>query len=126
MKDTIPKTLKNGRYIINLNSSGESGSHWVCMIKQTQSVYYFDPYGVYPVQNLVDLCLKRKLKLYYNMTQIQHVDSILCGWFCIAFLHFMETAKGDMIEKCFDFDDLFNSNTKKNDVILKKYINKIY
>lgn len=123
MKDEIPSNLKNGRYIINLNSAGESGSHWACFIKDKNYVMYMDSFGAYPVQNLVDICKNMKLKLFYNMTQLQHVKSILCGWFCVAFFHFLNNNKnGSLVERCFMFDDMFEKNTNKNDQILVNYI----
>ena len=125
LKDMIPKKLSNGSYIVNLNSSGENGSHWTAFIKTTKEVFYFDPFGVYPVQNLMDIADKLKLQTYYNMTQLQDMSSILCGYFCIAYLYFMLHNKGTMFEKCIRFDKLFKKNTKQNDKLLIAYMKEI-
>jgi hypothetical protein len=46
MKDEIPKRLKNGVYIINLQSSDEgSGSHWLNLIVRDKTALYVDPFG---------------------------------------------------------------------------------
>jgi hypothetical protein len=64
MKNEIPETLKNGNYIINLENSGQGGSHWCCFIKKGNIVYYFDPFGAYPVQRLIDICNSKKINIY--------------------------------------------------------------
>ncbi len=33
MKDELENNLKEGNYIINLENSNQSGSHWTCFIK---------------------------------------------------------------------------------------------
>ncbi len=125
MKNNIPKRLANGCYIINLNSVGESGSHWTCFIKDNKEVFYFDSYGGYPVQNLMDMAEKQKLQVYYNMTQLQHIESILCGYFCLAFLYYMLHNEGNMFDKCIRFEKLFKKNTKMNDKLLIKYMKEL-
>jgi hypothetical protein len=67
-------------------------------------------------------------KLYYNKDDIQHISSILCGYFCIGFLHYAQynKAKIDIIDKMNNYVELFNKNTKTNDKKIKDYINHYY
>ena len=39
------KLSSKSRYIINLSSSNNSGSHWVCIILKGKKAYYFDSLG---------------------------------------------------------------------------------
>jgi len=113
-KDQLKGKLSDGRYIINLENTGQSGSHWVCFLKHNNIVYYFDSFGVYPVQQLVNICNKYKYELFYNLTQIQDKKSILCGWFCLGFLKYLQTSKNkNLLMRCFDYDDMFLLDNKR-------------
>jgi hypothetical protein len=127
MKDEIPNDLKEGNYIINLENSNQSGSHWTCFIKDKNNVYYYDSFGVVMPQNLFNIAVKNNLNLYYIDKHDQNIDSTSCGWWCIAFLYLMNTTKGNMLDRMKKFDKKFNNkNRKENEILLKKYIDKIY
>ena len=120
--------LKNGNYILNLDSYGKSGTHWTCFIKDKKNIYYFDSYGVYPPIEISQLSDKNNLNLYYNKDDIQDYKSILCGYFCVSLFHYIKTNKTkNIIDRLNDFISLFKkTNTKKNDDIIKNYIKKFY
>ena len=127
MKDEIPNDLKEGNYIINLENSNQSGSHWTCFIKDKNNVYYYDSFGVVPPQNIYDISVKNSLNLYYIDKHDQNLDATSCGWWCIAFLYFMNNTKGSMLDNMKKFDKKFNNKkTIDNEIELKKYIDKIY
>ena len=44
MKDELPSDLKEGNYIINLENSNQSGSHWTCFIKSKNDIFYYDSF----------------------------------------------------------------------------------
>lgn len=77
---SINSTLVDGNYIINMQSSTDegNGTHWVCFIKRTDTIYYMDSFGMPPPQDLVDLGHKYSDKIFYNNKQIQNMKSILC------------------------------------------------
>ena len=97
-KDSLPKTIKNGGYIINLQDEIGPGTHWVALFvednlvnsknNKNNSVIYFDSYGVeyLPVQILKFIGNKPIKSSYFR---IQSYDSVMCGFFCILFLRFM-------------------------------------
>ena len=127
MKDEIPTDLKEGNYIINLQNSYENGSHWTCFIKDKNNVYYYDSFGIVPPQNLFNIAVKNSLNLYYIDKHDQNLDATSCGWWCIAFLYFMNNTKDNMLNNMKKFDKKFNNkNRKENEIDLKKYIDKIY
>ena len=54
-----------------------------------------------------------------NIFRVQAYNSIMCGYFCIAFIDFMFKGKSLM-----DYTNLFSPNDfKKNDTILKYFMN---
>ena len=127
MKDEIPNDLKEGNYIINLENSNQSGSHWTCFIKDKNNIYYYDSFGVVPPQNLYDISVKNSLNLYYIDKHDQNLDSTSCGYWVIAFLYYMNNTKGNKLDIMKKFDKKFNNKkTIDNEIELKKYIDKIY
>jgi hypothetical protein len=86
MKDELPSKLKNGFYIINLQSSNiGSGTHWTAFYYNSKHSYYFDAFGF-----LAPVEVEQKLNEYtYNNKQIQNLKSTACGYYCIAFIIFI-------------------------------------
>jgi hypothetical protein len=125
MKDEITlDNLKNGNYIMNLQNHNQDGSHWCCFIKRSKIINYFDPFGIVPPENEVNLFHANHDTLYYNKTQIQDVKSKCCGWFCIAFLRYMAINNSYGLKKADGFIKQFDLiNRKKNDKICKNIAN---
>jgi len=101
-KDDLPKRMKaNKAYIINLeneeNLDGENneGSHWTCFYvceypNSKAEAIYFDPFG-FPPPEIVKKVVKDTfgISLPHTKTDIQSLMSNACGWYCMAFLHFI-------------------------------------
>lgn len=109
--------ISNGCYIINLDNSHNEGTHWTALFILNNEHYYFDSYGFIAPQSVQD---KLNDYYYWNDSQIQHLDSILCGWYCIAFLFLMQYNKEKSIKRRYkNFIDLFDKkNLINNDYIL--------
>ena len=107
MKDKLPKKLKNGWYIVNMQSSNVgNGTHWVCFHNINNNLFYFDSYGIEPPLEI----LKNANSCYYNVNEIQSYNSQACGWFCVALiLYYFKFHNTDSFFKCFSAD------TRKND-----------
>jgi hypothetical protein len=128
-KDEITtKNFTNGNYIINLQNHNQDGSHWTALIRNNENVFYVDSFGVCPPQNIVTICKQLKLQIFYNNTDIQNMNSNLCGYFCIAlFIYLEKHKKQNMFDNIQDFTDMFNNkDSSKNDAILKRYINSFW
>lgn len=111
MKDELPVKLKRGFYIVNLQSSNVgNGTHWTAFYYSPKHSYYFDAFGFVAPEEV-----ENKFKVYtYNDKQIQDLKSTACGYYCIAFILFMNGQKNK--NKGFEtFVDLFSDDTKKND-----------
>ena len=104
MKDELEDNLKEGNYIINLENSNQSGSHWTCFIKDKNNVYYYDSFAVVPPQNAYNIFLKNVDNIYYIDKHDQNLDSMSCGYWVISYLYFMNNTKGPMLDRMKKFD----------------------
>ena len=141
-KNELPRKLKYNRaYVINLQDSVDDegkendGSHWTCLQVQQYpdgkiEPFFFDPYGAPPSESIKkfvkDTCGKY---LPYNTKDIQSLMNNACGFYCLAFLHFINASEyrsrdlySDVEKFLAMFDDLNESHDwKKNEYILKHF-----
>lgn len=120
-KDKLPKDLKDGWYVMNLqNSNDGGGSHWTCFksINGSKIIEYFDAFGFSPPLEVYE---RAKSDILYSERQIQDINSTTCGWFCIAAII---SDKGyERPKSHFDkFINMFSNNTNINDKILSKFL----
>lgn len=142
-KSELPKKLKtNKSYIINLDdevdkASGilSGGTHWTCFQimeypNGKKEGIYFDSYGVGPPEIVKKLVSDNfKIGLPYNTKDIQSLMNEACGWYCLAFLHFINVYPQRSKNLYWDtegflelFEDLNKSiDFKKNEYILKMF-----
>lgn len=114
----------NKNIIVNLSSSTDedNGSHWCALfVNRHSQCFYFDPFGIVPPKAVMSFCKKKRV--CFSETQVQDLSSSKCGFFCIAFLSYMNT--DDRVpdhESIKNFLLKFNNDdTRENDVILKKH-----
>lgn len=142
-KDQAPKQFKfNKSYIINLDDEFDeggnlqSGSHWTCLQinkypnGQIQGIY-FDPFGIAPPKDIIDAYKRTTGKSHFphNTKDIQSLMSNACGWYCSAFLHFINNfshRSKDLyqdVEHFLEFFDDLNKSVdfKKNEFMLKQF-----
>ena len=112
MKDQLPKKLKKGFYVINLASETDNngGTHWTTLYYSSQNSFYYDAFGF-----LAPVEVENKTKSYiYSTNEIQDINSSACGFYCIAFIIYMNSQKNKM-EGFKNFVHQFSKDTKKND-----------
>ncbi len=141
-KDDLPDKLEfNKGYIINLEDEFDEdgkrngGSHWTCFQinkypnGKVEGIY-FDPYGVGKPQDVKNAIIRTIGKnIPETKKDIQSLMNNACGWYCCAFLHFINSSQyrsKDLyqdVETFLDmFDDLDKSiDFKKNEYILKHF-----
>ena len=112
--DRMPNKLKNGFYVINLNGR----SHWTCLMKDGKDYFYFDSYGFVPSQEIED----QIGEYIYSDIDLQHLNSSSCGFFCIAWMMWMQDHKNKKLAFS-NFLKLFSEDTKKNEIILNRLLN---
>lgn len=88
MKNTLPPyPHKNESAIINLDSSENSGTHWVAYKKTGNVVNYFDSFGnLKPPKELVRY-FGKNVKISYNNERYQNFNQFNCGHLCLEFLY---------------------------------------
>ena len=45
-RDNLPKTIKNGAYVINPDEYADVSTHWIALYVKDNEVSYFDSFGV--------------------------------------------------------------------------------
>lgn len=134
------KLKHNMCYIINLedqyNEDGEpnDGSHYTCFLYNKypkkdcrDEMVYFDSYGVAPVDEVLEFCNVKEMP--YNIVDIQSLMADCCGWFCLAFLYYVNVFPGrtmNLYRDCEHFTSLFHdlnttNNWKENEYMLKLF-----
>ena len=100
-RNNLPKTIKKGAYIINLDEYNDIGTHWIALYVSINCIY-FDSFGVDHIPNEIEQFIGSK-DIISNIFRLQVYDSIMCGYFCLMFIDFM--LPGKMLWK---FTNLFS------------------
>jgi hypothetical protein len=136
-KDQLKGKLKyNKSYIINMDNELDEdgkpngGSHYTCFQVNKYpngkvEGLYFDSFGQ-PPPKVVE---KFAGKLPYCDKDIQSLMNSACGWYCLAFLHFINASpfkSGHIYTDAGTFTDMFDDLSKstnhlKNEFILKHF-----
>ena len=116
-RDNLPKTIKDGAYVINLDEYSDIGTHWVALYVKNNDVTYFDSFGVEHIPKEIKTFISNK-NIKTNIFRIQAYDSTMCRYFCIGFINFMLSGK-----TLTDFTNLFSPNDFKgnDDKILRHF-----
>ena len=87
-----------------------------CFVCKKYEVIYFYGFGVEHVPKEIKRFIGHK-NIKASISRIQEDNSIICGYFCIGFIHFMFAGRS-----LIDFTSLFSPyNFKKNDYIILSY-----
>ena len=118
-RDNLPKTIKKGAYVINLDEYEDAGTHWISLFVKTNKAIYFDNFGIEHIPNEINKFIGNK-NIKSNIFRLQAYDSIMCGYYCIEFINYM--LKGKTL---LDYTNLFSPNDfKKNDQVIKRIFKK--
>ena len=113
-RNNLPKTIKKGAFIINLDEYDDIGTHWIVLYVRNKCIY-FDSFGVEHIPNEITTFIGNKDTIS-NIFRLQAYDSIMCGYFCLAFIDFMFAGK-----TLLQFTNLLSLyDFKKNDEIVGK------
>ena len=120
--DTIPTKYKRPAAIIaNTDEQHKPGTHWICFyIPKSGNIEYFDSYGFPPLVNGYINFLKRQ-NFKYNKKGLQSLTSNVCGHYCLCFLG--SRMNNNSMN---DFLKLFSKHSKRNDQLVRAYVNKIF
>ena len=113
-RNKLPKIIKKGAYLINLDEYENIDTHWIALCV-TNKVIYFDSFSVEHIPEEINKFIGNK-DIKANIFKLQAYDSIKCGYFCIEFINYMFDGKSVI-----DFTSLFSPHDfKKNDKIIKR------
>jgi len=106
-------------FIINLDHSHLSGTHWVCIIIHKKCVgEVFDSFGNYPNCEIKKWMNEHCNFWYYNTKMVQSPLSTSCGLFCLYFLDYRiqhgELSLNKFMNTYFDYDVNVNENLVTN------------
>ena len=142
-KDELPEELEfNKGYFINIDDSVDQdgkpspGTHWTFVQcrkypnDKTECIY-FDPYGVAPPENVKRVVKQTvgKQGLPYNTKDIQSLMNNACGFYCLAFAHFINASKfrsNNLYSDVETFVSLFEDLNKSTDFKKNEYILKMF
>jgi len=93
MRDEI-KSIKqlpnNSFFVLNLNTSKQSGSHFCACFINHKNLFYFDSYGCVHPNEITTLAKRLKLKIIGSTSVVQDLDSQACGYYCCSFIFSMK------------------------------------
>ena len=115
-RNNLPKKVKDGAYVINLDEYADIGTHWIGLFCNRSQIVYFDSFGVEYVPEEIKQFVGDK-NIIANIYWVQANNSVMCGYFCIEFIDFMLAGK-----KLTDFTRMSSPyDLKKNDDIILSY-----
>ena len=86
-RDNLPKMIKNGAYVINLDEYADVGTHWIALyVKNNNEVVYFDSFSVEHIPEEIKKLIGNNKSIKTNIFRLQACNSIMCGYFCIGFI----------------------------------------
>ena len=127
------KLKYNRFYIINLEDEYDAdgtkndGTHYTCFQVnkykngKVEGVY-LDPYGVAPPTDIDEFV---GFKIPHSKKQIQGSLNNACGWFCLAFGHYINSYEGrsrDLHTDAMNFTDHFEDLTESNHHLKNEWV----
>ena len=106
-RNNLPKIIKKGAYIINLDEYANIGTHWIALFVKPKYTVYFDSFGVEHIPKEIKNFIGDK-DIKANIFRLQAYDSNMCGYFCIEFINYMFKGK-----TLLEYTNLFSPNDFK-------------
>ena len=99
----------------------KKGTHWVSLFIDNNLALYFDYFGTgYIPQEVLNKI--RDKSITHNIFRIQANKSVMCGFYCMAFIEYMLSRK-----TLLDYTNSFSPNDyRMNDKIMYKYFKDEY
>ena len=70
-RNNLPKKIKDGAYVINLDEYADVGTHWIALFCNRNEIVYFDSFGVEHVPE--------EIKKFVGNKNLKANDSVMCG-----------------------------------------------
>ena len=86
-RNNLPKKIKDGAYVLNLDEYADIRAHWIVLFCNRNETVYFDSFGVEHVPEEIKEFIGNK-NIKANIFRVEANNS-MCGYFCIGFTDFM-------------------------------------
>ena len=86
-RDNLPR-IKDGANVLNRDDKQSKGAHWFSLFIDRNTAAYFHSFGIEHIPQKVFRRIKDK-SIIHNMFRVQGGDSIVCGFYCTAFIEYM-------------------------------------
>ena len=103
-RNNLPKIIKKGPYVINLDEYTNIGTHWIALFVKPKYTVYFYSFGIEHIPKEIKKFIGNK-DIKSNIFRLQAFDSIMCGYFCIKYINYM--IKGKTL---LEYTNLFSPN----------------
>ena len=87
-RDNLPKKIKDGVYVINLDEYSDIGTHLIALHAINNNITYFDSFVVEHIPKEI-IKFSNNKSVQTNIFRIQVYDSIMYEYFCTGFIDFM-------------------------------------
>ena len=78
-RDNMPKKIKDGAYVTNLDEYADVCTHWIDLFCNKSETVYFDSFGVEHVpQEIKEFVAIKSIKA--NIFWVQANNSVMCGY----------------------------------------------
>ena len=77
-RNNLPKKIKDGTYVINLDEYADVGTHWIALFCNRNEIVYFNSFGVEHVPEEIKEFVRNK-NTKVNIFRVQANDSVMCG-----------------------------------------------
>jgi len=101
MRDEISEELKNkNEYfaIVNIHKSNQNGVHWSALCKKDNHFYFFDSYGLDPINEIINLKDVSDIPMLCSTFIFQTENDSYCGQISLYVLY--------LLSKNYQFEDI--------------------
>ena len=88
-RNNLSKKKQDGAHVINLDEYADVGTHWIALFSNRNEIVNFDSFGVEHVPEEIKNFIGNK-NIIANIFRVQGNSSVMCGYFCIGFIDFMQ------------------------------------
>ena len=78
-RDNLPKKIKDGAYVIDLDEYENIGTHWIALFYKKNEIVYFDSFGVENIPGEIKKFIGHR-KIKANIFRVQANNSVMCGF----------------------------------------------
>ena len=95
-RNNLPKEIKDGAHIINLDEYADVGRHWIALCCKKIEIIYFDSFGAEHIPEEIKEFIEEfsgNKNIKANIFRLQEDNSIMFDYFCVVFIDFMLAGK---------------------------------